>query len=336
MQRIPRMLQHARVFLTGTIWLVALTAACAKPNRDPVQDAASNASVLADAMGADAAVVPVGGGAAGCETTGCDQTCAETVAGLGKTAEYHARFQRGECVLFTYFRTVPSPSPPAPPPPAPPDASPGAVAMQAQPFERPGCRCLSGTPGAPPVELKGRDGVSCVERGRLGQCLLDLTEIAACTPGATSSTCDAACALLETRWSQEFNRSYAATLRSAQCRTDRGDCECVLQIDEQCFASSELNQPYLPWGWSAEHSCALPASGIAAEAAECAKGCSPGRICLFGRCSTPPPGPCTPGSCPTGQTCFQEIKTYCPDCPAAVCIPKAVCETVSPDCQVAP
>jgi hypothetical protein len=321
------MIEKARVFLIVAISLTL--ASCGQSNREGVRDAALEVPAMADTAEPSANPTPVGGvGSAGCEATGCDQTCAEEVAGFGRTAPYSRRFDRSECVLFTYSRPLPLP----PQDPGPLDVN---VAIPVEEFQRPGCSCLSPTPNTPAIELKGRPGAPCILRGRLGECILDLSEIAACTPGAASSVCDAACELFETRLSQEFQRTYPATLRSSQCRPDK-DCECIVQVGDQCYARSELRQVYLPWGWSAERACSLPASALAADAGRCANGCPAGRVCLFGRCSPPPPGPCTPGTCPAGQTCFQEIKTYCPDCPAAVCLPKAVCETLSPDCPVAP
>jgi hypothetical protein len=122
------MIEPPRLLLLAALWL-ALASACGRASRDRAPDTGPHAGS------------PSIGGEAGCEAFGCDQTCAEKVASFAAVTTYKPRFERGECVTFTYYQQLPQPGP------VPADAH---VATPAQEFQRPGCRCLSPVPGTPP------------------------------------------------------------------------------------------------------------------------------------------------------------------------------------------
>jgi hypothetical protein len=276
----------------------------------------------------------VGPSIARCSAATCQTSCDEAIARLRQPVPgYLPTYKGGRCVLFSYYEYGVSPQRNVPPPPGPPGPD-AAYPNDVSEFKRPGCECLAVDAPENNFQLAGRAGATCLLRGRVGECALDLAETPTCTPGVDDRICSTFCQQVATRIRAAASKVYDAQVHGAACQPSER-CACVARVDDQCYDLGELNAAFLPYGWSSRHDCARSVAEIARTVAtECSDGCGPGRVCLFGHCAPPPAGPCMPGTCPDGQVCFEKMRgMYCPDCPVSACLPRAVCETLSPSCK---
>jgi hypothetical protein len=279
---------------------------------------------------------PLTGGASPvrCTPETCATACDEQIAALrDPPAGYLPSFEGGRCVSATFLEVI-SPTGPSGAPPPPPGVE-APMAHQAREFKRPRCECLSadGHPENNWILGTQISGNSCLVPDRLGQCLLDLSEAPTCTPNVDDGVCTTLCRRIEALVRDSAVRRYDAQVHGFQCLPSNR-CACIARVNDRCYDPGQA-VAVRPWTVPFPYDCALPASEIIRRSGtDCADGCAPGQVCLFGGCAPPPDGPCARGGCPAGFSCHENMDLdACSGCSPSACIPTPVCETLSADCR---
>lgn len=108
------------------------------------------------------------------------------------------------------------------------------------------------------IRSLGPVGIGCHATGRGGDCLFEDADFAGCEQRDADS-CEASCALLHERLSDDAARTFSGEIVAATC--ERGACRRIVQIEDQCFPAGSYR-------YGQGYDCALGVDGVfAAHAA---------------------------------------------------------------------
>jgi len=93
------------------------------------------------------------------------------------------------------------------------------------------------------VTVAGSSNEECAYYGRNRHCIYGREEYPGCDPDAQDSGCSDVCADLAGRIENDNTADYHDEIRMASCSANRAVCNCVFQIDGNCYVASSRT-PY--------------------------------------------------------------------------------------------